>query len=788
MDKQNKITTILSKLTFDINNRKKEYITLCVKADSNTSSTLREETFTEILEEFTQYLNKQEIQEIVNYLQNNQRIRYMDLLEKKFENENENCLFSDEFLVHLNKKFGKNSKSDYMIPKYNIISNLYELELKKKEPTFFHKNVGDVKYINNIEYEENFLIKIAKLIYEDLILLSENMVTINDLLIKNYSYFDFDKDTEYTIGELKNFLDNFNIFLNDPELKFLYLSFNLNKGRINFDDFKSFIFELSKRNYNQIRIIDDDMHSKKLLKLLSESDNKEERRLIEIFENNTFFWNIIDSLKIFGKKYLLKFFLAFTTKSKHLFDEDYNYLVECEMIELGYRKLGYPITLSKTMGEFKYYCFKRNFAEVVSQKIFINYEKIVNFLIDKYNLITYFNTSTQEVLEKMNKSFFAGAAHKIFESIFHSYNRFENTVDGEFSFMDFDQNQSEFDFRKNFNKKYGFVDSEFFSFLESEQKDNDRKRKLFEMAEINSRKWLEFGYNILFLGMIKNSDTLGIMFEKEDKLNLNNIYNKVYKKVFPNSNVGLDLDLSNISLSEINDDLNVNKEKFQINYFNKTFPNFRQSKPKENILFEDKNFYNQEEIKNVNEESFRKNETNNKSIFKETLENELANKIYTKSNNITKNLNANTHHLKQNSIAKPKVISNYNDNVIIDSAVITPRLYKVFSDYLKKRHNLNDINYFLISKLGSCLIIRDRLMEMLMSKKTNINSNGLPEEMHYQQFTEYLFGYLPLDIQEFIFFYSKSYLNDKYFINLINFFKALESIILEYSKIIDRNK
>ena len=390
MDKQNKITTILSKLTFDINNRKKEYITLCVKADSNTSSTLREETFTEILEEFTQYLNKQEIQEIVNYLQNNQRIRYMDLLEKKFENENENCLFSDEFLVHLNKKFGKNSKSDYMIPKYNIISNLYELELKKKEPTFFHKNVGDVKYINNIEYEENFLIKIAKLIYEDLILLSENMVTINDLFIKNYSYFDFDKDTEYTIGELKNFLDNFNIFLNDPELKFLYLSFNLNKGRINFDDFKSFIFELSKRNYNQIRIIDDDMHSKKLLKLLSESDNKEERRLIEIFENNTFFWNIIDSLKIFGKKYLLKFFLAFTTKSKHLFDEDYNYLVECEMIELGYRKLGYPITLSKTMGEFKYYCFKRNFAEVVSQKIFINYEKIVNFLIDKYNLTIIF--------------------------------------------------------------------------------------------------------------------------------------------------------------------------------------------------------------------------------------------------------------------------------------------------------------------------------------------------------------------------------------------------------------
>jgi len=786
MDKQSIIKTNLYRLTFDVKNRKKEYITECVKADTNYTSTLSEENFIDLLEGFTRYIDKNEIQEVVEYLQENHRIKYMDLLEQNYDNANN--LFSDEFLLHLNAKYGKNSKFDYLCPKYNVIFNSYELEAKKKDPTFFSKQVTEVKYINNLEYEENFFIKISKLIYEDLILLSENMVTLTELFYKNFSFFDFDKDGLYTVGELKNFLGNFNIFLNDPEINFLYLSFNLENGRINMDDLKSFIFELSKRNYNQIRIIDNELTSKRILNFLSDFDNKEEKRLKEMFDNNTFIWNIIDSLKIFGKKYLLKFFQPYTTKIKNHLSEEYYYLVECEMVELGYRKLGYPIVMNKIMGEFKYYCFKRNFAEIYAQKILINFEKFVNFLIDKYNLISYFNISSDEILTKMNKSFLSGVSHSIFENIFPSYKGFANTNDGEFLIMEFHQNQTEIEFRKNFIKKYGFVDSDFFSFMENEKISEDKsKKKLFGMSEINSNKWLIFCYNILFLGLIKNSDILGILLDNDDKQNLNSLYNKIFKKLIPGSKSDLNLDFSNISLSEINDDVTMNKENFQINFFNKAFPNFKQPKTTENDIFSEKTFYNPEDIKNTNEDVNNRTETNNNiSDFKDIHEVEQTNKIYTKTiNNNTKsiNLNSATKHVSINK--SKKTSSSSNSNITIDPAVITPRIYSVFTDYLKKKHNLKEINYFLLNKLGSCMILRDRLLEKLISKGL-ITSKSLPDEIHYQQFTEFLFGYLPLDIQEFIFYYSKTFLNDRCYMNLIDLFKALESILLGYSKMTEK--
>lgn len=471
---------------------------------------------------------------------------------------------------------------------------------------------------------------------------------------------------------------------------------------------------------------------------------------------------------------------------KNQLSEDYYYLVECEMLELGYRKLGYPIVLNKIIGEFKYFCFKRNFAEIYTQKILINYEKFVNYLIDKYNLINYFNIPTEEIITKMNKSLFSGVTHSIFENIFPSYKGFINTNDTEFLIMDFQQNQTEIEFRKNFIKKYGFVDSEFFSYLEAGNKSEDKsKKKLFGMSEINSKKWLNFCYNFLFLGLIKNADILGIILDNDDKLNLNNLYNKIFKKLIPGSKLDNNLDFSNISLSEINDDSAIHKENFQINFFNKAFPNFKQPKTNDNDIYSENTFYNPEDIKNTNEEIMNRNETNNNlSEIKEFYDIEQTNKIYTKNSNY--NFKGNHSIIKNLQITKvKKATSVFSDKITIDPVVITPRIYQVFTEYLKKKHNLKEINYFLLTKLGSCMILRDRLIDKLLLKGI-ISSNSLPDEIHYQQFTEYLFGYLPLDIQEFIFYYSKTYLNDRYFMNLIDFFKALESILLGYAKMTEK--
>src|SRR5689334_9415959 len=113
MDKQTIIKNNIGKLTFDIKQRKKEYITECVnRADGSYSNFLSEEVFKDILNNFTRYITKEEISEAVKFLLNeNQKVNYMDFLEKNFD---QNVLFTDEYLLHLNKKFEKNDgKTDY---------------------------------------------------------------------------------------------------------------------------------------------------------------------------------------------------------------------------------------------------------------------------------------------------------------------------------------------------------------------------------------------------------------------------------------------------------------------------------------------------------------------------------------------------------------------------------------------------------------------------------------------------------------------------------------------------
>ena len=82
----------------------------------------------------------------------------------------------------------------------------------------------------------------------------------------------------------------------------------------------------------------------------------------------------------------------------------------------------------------------------------------MNYLIDKYDLISYFNIPTDEILNRMNRSFLTGVSNSIFENIFPSYKGFANSNDIEFLITEFQQNQAEIEFRKNFINKFGFVD------------------------------------------------------------------------------------------------------------------------------------------------------------------------------------------------------------------------------------------------------------------------------------------------------------------------------------------
>ena len=255
----------ISKLSYEIQHRKKEFLSLCTEYDKNLTSRITTKNFAEILNKFTVYPDDYEKRLIIYKTAiEDKYIDYLNFTESPRISEKP---YQDIFLQHLN---------DERFRKYYQQKNIYPTSDSGNEEKNAQKNNEDKESdISNdfgllpIEIakaeinEENFLRKVSK----DLmtyILTHTKGERPKEFMKKLFKKFDFDDDDKYTIGEFNNFLMACESILADPDLRFFYENFPVINGRVSINQINDFIDVNSEKNFERVNVNEQIIDDKKI--------------------------------------------------------------------------------------------------------------------------------------------------------------------------------------------------------------------------------------------------------------------------------------------------------------------------------------------------------------------------------------------------------------------------------------------------------------------------------------------------------------------------------------------
>ena len=162
----------ISKLSYEIQHRKKEFLSLCSKEDKNYTSKIETKTFEKILNKFTVYPNEYEKRLIIyKSAIDDKYIDYLAIVDSPRTNEEP---YQDLFLRHLNDERFKNyyQQKNNILPKQhskeivdNNLNNIKEKERESESESDLSNDFGllPIEIINAEINEENFIRKVSKI-------------------------------------------------------------------------------------------------------------------------------------------------------------------------------------------------------------------------------------------------------------------------------------------------------------------------------------------------------------------------------------------------------------------------------------------------------------------------------------------------------------------------------------------------------------------------------------------------------------------------------------------------
>jgi len=276
------------KLNYEIKHRKKEFLQLCMQYDPSYSSYVDKDDFKEILDKFTCYAKIDEKETIVSvFLVENSYVNYINVSSLSIFEE---IKYTDTFLLHLNEKVN--------IPKAALIASITKN---------INIDTSPLEDLNKRISEENFQITVCKQVMEFIIIHSQKSKA-DEYFDKVFSELDFDADENFTIGELSNFMALGKVKLSDHDLRFLFESIGPQSGRIPKQVFKKFFYDLYQKTIMQPANTNFSKGDLAKFEILTNEERDEESKIMRIMDENEFIKQILDSIFILGKTFLIKLF------------------------------------------------------------------------------------------------------------------------------------------------------------------------------------------------------------------------------------------------------------------------------------------------------------------------------------------------------------------------------------------------------------------------------------------------------------------------------------------------
>ena len=703
---ENEYKDAINKLLYEISYRKEEYLKLCMEKDKNNLTHLKPEEYKEVLNLFTIYPNDYEKNLIIRrFTVNEEYIDYVFISNLKPEYT---ISYEDFFLQHLNNINKKidNKEMHSSVDKMGSDLNLSALEKLNCE-------------LN----EENFITKICKNIMNHIMVNSKGIRPfefLDNILKKN----DFDNDGYFTIGEVNNFLNETNIFLADSDLKFFFEYFPLFRGRIDIEQLTDIIKTNSQKKLEETAKTQyHETENKKVIKI---EEQKEDKYYDDILRSNYIVNVVKECLLIFGKTFLLKYF------SKYLEFHNNEFFIDNMHLEAGLNSLGYKHPTPVDSNNFTIVCiFKGVGTTKTNSHCTINLEKLFQFISDYFKLANQVKKcNPDEIINRIG----VGLVQRMNDSYLFSVTNHLNEKDI------FDNRINEFEFRRKFIKSFGFIDHSFMdkqvhNLCADDDEDNDfnntqslNRMGIFSLKYIQSKKFLDLAYNISFMNMIKNYASLGLIFDDEDIEQLNRIYIKMQRIIFP-------------------EDENDNYYNFDFNSLGNKISN-QLLKP--NIRESDKF-------------SSSKSISSGKSVYVLADFSKKALKI----NDITPKEEY-ERQLNNNIIKKKEAKKN------LDLVKIIPKLHNICIKYLIHKYGLTDIKYDFIHDIGICRIFKDELI------KIGVNMN---KKFHWVFLIRNLEHLVTEDVKEFMTQLAMDIKDTDGNLMIPFYFYRLEEILLQYTKL-----
>jgi hypothetical protein len=275
---------------------------------------------------------------------------------------------------------------------------------------------------------------------------------------------------------------------------------------------------------------------------------------------------------------------------------------------------------------------------------------------------------------------------------------------------------------------------------ENDDDDYDGNKKSgFYLKYLYSKNYLELSYNILFMNMIKNYESIGLLLDEEDVKNLNGIYTKLLNKIF----------------NEYDDNID--------NYYN-----MNNIIPKKNI---------QPKIKEKDEDSKSFSKSNNDEINSNNNDYILGNLNIgngIKINDISsRQYFINKKQINDEFKLKAKMNNNINNKIEkkINPITAIPKLYNICEKYLKNYFQLENMTYDILVNIGICKLFRDDLIKKGVDIK---------KKMHWIFLLRNIDDIVAGDVKDFMEKLAKDYKDSDGNLNILFYFSKVEEILLQY--------
>ena len=771
----------ISKLSYEIQHRKKEFLSLCSKEDKNYTSKIETKTFEKILNKFTVYPNEYEKRLIIyKSAIDDKYIDYLAIVDSPRTNEEP---YQDLFLRHLNDERFKNyyQQKNNILPKQhskeivdNNLNNIKEKERESESESDLSNDFGllPIEIINAEINEENFIRKVSKDLMTYILTHTEGERP-KDFTQHLFKSFDFDNDDKYTIGELNNFLIACKLILSDADLRFFYENFPVIDGRVSISQINDFIEINSEKNFENPTNITNQMmedEQERLINNLAQNvqeklENQkqyqkqaEDKKIIEMTDKNYMTNTIKDCLLIFGKEYLLEYF------SKYLFIYNGKQYIQDNSFILGICSLGYKSPTSLEVQQFKYICIHKNIAHIrgLGNNIILYIEGLFDFIIGYFEIGDMIKIRTsEELINDMGETYYNKINESFISMVSDNKNKDndnESNINKPNTRRTIDvykykyQTIGEKDFRKKFINSFGFIDHQFFhKQIHNFCGEKAKEEKNFSPNLINAKKYLDFSYNFLFLYMLKNYKSLGLFLDPSYNQVLNELYSKIKSYIFPKSKQG---------------ENEPNYEENPTNIF-KTFPT--ESKSVKNT---EPNIPNQTDYNGLQDLNI-KNEIMRNEYEKDTY----GVNIYTLNTKIYGSIKINDEN--QTITNKYKSIRPINHIVNANPIEAIPLLYNICVKYLIQKFRLERVSFNLLKGMGICKIFRDHLQNL---------KGGLKPKIYWTILIQNLESLVPEVVKNFLIQIVMDNKDTDGNINVQFFFSKIEEILLHYNLSLDEEK